>query len=79
MLLTSNKSLKLYAKYRSHISVKFISSSVPTTIRAMYKHTHNSLRIRVFRWKVRVVQLIMKFAAVYGNRKFITVFTRSRY
>jgi len=35
MLLTKNKSLKLYAKYPSHISVQFISSSVPSAIPAM--------------------------------------------
>ena len=79
MLLTNNKGLKLYAKYPSHISVQFIPSSVAVAIPALYKYTHNSLQIRVFRSKVKVVQLIMKFIAVYGNRKFITVFTRSRY
>ena len=49
MLLTNNKCLQLYEKYSIHISVQFVSNSVKIVIPAMYKYTHNSLQIRVFR------------------------------
>lgn len=45
------------------------------------KQTHNkqTLRTRVLSPKILIAQLIIKFAAYYSARMFITVFTRGRY